>query len=141
MSFDPHANFAKSAIATPPSPATSGTTLTLTTGDVAAQHFPISGSFNAVVWPAGAQPTWANAEIVRMTWNTGDQFNIVRSQESTSARVIIATDQIMLSDNVKIFTDIETAITALQTSGFSIDGGAAATSYTGVLKIDAGGAS
>ena len=88
MSFK---NFAYSLVATAPSPATTGTSLVVTSGH--GTRFP-SGSFYATVWPVGAIPIVTNAEIVQVTGISTDTFTIVRQQESTSARTIVVGDQI-----------------------------------------------
>lgn len=110
--FDQHANLAISAVATAPSPATSGLSLTLTasTGPL----FP-SGTFDAVVWPSGAQPTNATAEILRVASRSGDVLTISARGPLTGDpgginRTILVTDQIQLADTMKLFTDIETAV-------------------------------
>lgn len=105
MAVDAHKNFAYSTIATAPSPATTGTSCVVQTGDAA--KFP-AVPFNATVWPSGTNPTTANAEIVRVTNIAGDTFTITRIQESTSARSIIVGDQIAATITVKTFTDLET---------------------------------
>lgn len=105
--FDAHINFGYSTIATAPSPAASGTSLVVQTGEGAG--FPAT-PFNAVVWPTGVQPTKANAEIVRVTNLTGDTFTITRIQEATSARTIVVGDQIANVASKKVFTDIEAMI-------------------------------
>lgn len=102
--FDAHKNFALSSIATAPSPATTGTSLVVTGGTGA--NFP-AVPFNAVIWPTGAKPTSANAEIVRVTNIATDTFTIVRQQEGTSARTVIIGDQIMDASTAKVFQDIE----------------------------------
>jgi hypothetical protein len=90
---DAFANFAISTVATAPSPATSGPSVTVATGDGA--NFP-TPPFQVTVWPAApATPTMANAEIGRCTAVAGDVLTIVRAQEGTSARSIVAGDQIM----------------------------------------------
>lgn len=104
MTFDAHANFAYSTVATAPSPATTGTSLTVQAGDGA--KFP-AVPFNATVWPANTQPTTANAEIVRVTNISTDTFTITRTQEGTSARSIGVGDQICNSITAKVVTDIE----------------------------------
>lgn len=104
MAFDAHKNFAYSTVATAPSPASSGTSLVVASGEGAA--FP-AVPFNATVWPAGSQPTAANAEIVRVTNITTDTFTIARTQESTSARSIGVGDQIAATITAKTLTDIE----------------------------------
>lgn len=112
MAFDPHKNFAYSTVATAPSPATSGTSLVVAASDGA--KFP-TPPFNATVWPAAAQPTAANAEIVRVTAGPpgGDTFTVTRAQESTSARAILAGDQIAATITAKTITDIEVAASDL----------------------------
>lgn len=106
MAFDAHANFALSTVATAPAPASSGTSLTVaaTMGAL----FP-AVPFNATVWPASANPTAANAEIVRVTNIVGDVLTIVRAQESSSARAIVVGDQIANSISAKVITDVEGA--------------------------------
>ncbi len=105
MAYDNHTNLAYSAVATAPSPATSGTTLVVQTGD--GSIFP-TPPFNATVWPAGASPLVGTAEIVRVTGKSTDTFTITRTQEGTSARSIIVGDQIAATITAKTITDIET---------------------------------
>jgi len=102
---DLHANFAYSTVLTAPSPAASGTSLVVQSGDGA--KFP-SVSFNATVWPVGVNPTTTNAEIVRVTAISTDTFTITRTQESTSARTIVVGDQIAATITKKTLTDAET---------------------------------
>lgn len=101
---DAHANFAISAVVTPPSPATTGTTLTVTTGQGA--RFP-TPPFNASVWASGATPDPTNAEIVRVTAVSTDTFTIIRGQEQSTARSIVLGDQIALTVTAKTLTDVE----------------------------------
>lgn len=102
---DQHKNFAYSTVATAPSPASSGTSLVVASGD--GTKFP-AVPFNATVWPANSQPTTANAEIVRVTARSTDTLTITRAQESTSARSIGTGDQIAATVTAKTLTDIET---------------------------------
>lgn len=102
--IDPHANFAYSTILTAPSPATSGTSTAVQSGD--GLKFP-AVSFNALVWPAGVNPLASNAEIVRVTNIATDTFTIVRTQESTSARTIVVGDQIAAGITAKTLQDVE----------------------------------
>lgn len=106
---DAHKNFAYSTILTAPSPATSGTSLVVQNTD--GTKFP-AVPFNATIWPAGFQPTTANAEIVRVTAVSTDTFTITRTQESTSARTIVVGDQIAASITVATLTDVENTTTA-----------------------------
>lgn len=109
MPFDAHANLAYSTVAVAPSPAASGTSLTVATGKGAL--FP-AAPFNATVWPTGVFPLASNAEIVRVTAVVGDVLTIVRTQEGTAARSILTGDQIANTITAKVFTDIEAAIAA-----------------------------
>lgn len=109
---DSHYNFAYSTVATAPSPASSGTTLTVAAGQGAL--FP-PAPFNITVWPVGVQPTTLNAEIMRVGTKTTDTFsNITRSSESTSARTVILGDQVIAGLTVQTITDIETALASVQ---------------------------
>src|SRR3954471_24652695 len=83
--------FPYTTVATAPSPAASGTSLIVATGE--GVRFPPT-PFNATVWPLNAMPTPANAEIVRVTGRVSDTLTIVRTQEGTSARTILVGDQI-----------------------------------------------
>jgi hypothetical protein len=117
--FDSHKNLAYSAVVTAPSPATSGTSLTITTGQGA--RFPATGTFNCTVWPGGgATASPANAEIVRVTAVATDTFTIVRAQEGTTAQAIATGYQIALTGTAKDLTDLEAAINA--TLGGSLSG-------------------
>jgi len=84
-------NFSYSLVATPPSPATSGTSLVVTAGQGAL--FP-TAPFDATIWPAGVQPLTTNAEIVRVTAVSTDTFTITRAQYGTTAQSITAGYQI-----------------------------------------------
>lgn len=110
-------NFAISTIATAPSPATSGTSLTVATGDGA---FMPSAPFMAVIWPAGANPTRANAEIVKVTGCSGDVFTIVRAQENTSARTVIVGDQIQDAVTVGLLQSIGPGPQLAMARGFAL---------------------
>ena len=107
MSYDAHANFASSLVVTAPVPATSGTSLTVTTGE--ASRFP-AVPFNATVLPANTMPTPLNAEIVRVTAIVGDTLTITRAQESSTAMPIAAGYYIANTITVKTITDIESAV-------------------------------
>lgn len=111
MAADPHINFGYSSVATAPSPATSGLSLVVQTGDGA--KFPASGAFNVTVWATGAQPTTANSEIVRVASRSGDTFTLAARAQETSfggpaARTIVVGDQIALTITAKTLQDIET---------------------------------
>lgn len=129
---DAHKNFAYSTVATAPSPATSGTSLVVQTGD--GSLFP-TPPFNATIWPASTQPTTANAEIVRVTNISTDTFTITRTQESTSARTVIIGDQISATITAKTLTDVEGVANAAYTPGGTdvavTDGGTGASTASG----------
>ncbi len=110
---DAHKNFAYSTVKTAPSPATSGTTLTVEDGD--ALKFP-PVPFNATVWAASSQPTQTGntnttAEIVRVTDIQDDEFTIIRQQESSENRTIIVGDQIAATTTNKTLTEAEAPLT------------------------------
>src|SRR5262245_39139949 len=111
MPFDAHANLAQSTVDSPPSPADSGTSLTV----VDASDFP-AVPFSATISPADSSATLSNAEIVRVTDITGDTITIEREQEGTTARIILAGDRVRLTETAKTFTDIEGAISSVSSS-------------------------
>lgn len=89
---DQFKNFAKSRVAVAPSPATTGTSLTVTTGH--GSRFP-TAPFNVTIWPIGRTPDPTNAEIATCTDVTGDVLTIVRAQEYPNiARTVIVGDQV-----------------------------------------------
>lgn len=101
---DARKNFAYSTVATAPSPASSGTSLVVASGEGA--RFPAT-PFNATVWPTDAIPDPTNAEIVRVTDISTDTFTITRAQEGSSARSVAVGDQIAATITVKTLDDIE----------------------------------
>src|SRR5437762_3402325 len=103
MTFDSQKNLAYSTMAIPPTHALSGTEITVASGE--GTRFP-TVPFNATVWPAGATPTPANAELIRVTATTGvNTFTIVRAHEGTAARAITTDDQIAATITAKTLTD------------------------------------
>jgi len=104
MPFDAHKNLAVSAVVTPPSPATTGTTLVVAAGEGA--RFPAT-PFNATVWLPSALPSPTTAEVVRVTARTGDTLTITRAEELSVARTILAGDLIADTITAKTLTDIE----------------------------------
>ena len=116
MALDPVKNFAISRVATAPSPADSGTTLVVETGDGALFPDPSSsGAYNVVIYPNGEQPTSTNAEIVRVTARTSDTMTIDREEEGTSARTVAEGDIVMLAITAKMVSDLSTAVTGVVT--------------------------
>lgn len=85
-------NFGYSTVLTAPSPATSGTSLVVQSGEGA--KFP-AVPFNATIWPVSTQSLTSNAEIVTVTAIATDTLTIVRAQEGTTARTVIVGDQIV----------------------------------------------
>jgi len=114
--MDAHANFATTHVVTAPVPAASGTSLVVTAG--AGSLFP-AVPFNATIWPAGATPLSTNSEIVRVTLVSVDTLTLVRTQEGTSARVVVVGDQIANTITVKTLTDVEGAASPLTIQIFS----------------------
>lgn len=123
--MDAHRNFAYGTIITAPSPALTGTSLTVGTGQGARFTAPC----NATVWPAGELPLDSNAEIVRITAVVGDVLTIVRQQEGSSGRSVIVGDQIANTITVKVVTDIEDAVSLAEAH--------AGTASAAVTSVDA----
>lgn len=91
-------NLAVSTVASAPSPAGSGTSLTVDTGH--GTRFPqpsTDGSFPATIWPSDANPDPSNAEIVLVTARSGDVLTITRTQEGSAARSVLVGDRVMLA--------------------------------------------
>lgn len=112
MRFDPHLNWRRSTVAGAPSPATSGTALTLATGE--GTLFPAtsagSNSYNLLVWPASVLPTRTNAELIRVVTRATDVLSVVtRAQEGSTAQSIAVGWQVALVPSAKTFEDIELA--------------------------------
>jgi hypothetical protein len=107
MPFDAHANLAYSTLVSAPTPALSGTALSVASGQGAL--FP-AVPFNATVWPPSVMPITTNAEIVRVTNITGDVLTIARAQESTTAMPLAVGYQIANTITKKVITDIESAV-------------------------------
>lgn len=126
---DAHKNFAASLVATAPSPATSGTSLVVTAAE--GGLFP-AVPFNATVWPAGTQPTAANAEVVRVTNIATDTLTITRTQESSSARTVVVGDQIAATITAKTLTDAEAAGGVVKLYDYTVAGSDAASIDTNV---------
>lgn len=143
MALDPVKNFAISRVATAPSPADSGTTLVVETGDGVLFPDPSSsGEYNVVIYPNGEQPTSTNAEIVRVTARTSDTMTIDREEEGTSARTIVEGDIVMLAITAKVIEDLNTVVSDLEgyTEALNPSGAilqfAGATAPTGYLLCD-----
>lgn len=96
-------NFAITTVSVAPSPADTGTSLTVATS--AGELFP-EVPFNVTVWPTGEIPLSTNAEIVTVTNRVGDVFTIERQKESSSSRSILVGDQIAATITAKTAHDI-----------------------------------
>jgi len=114
-------NFAYGTVATAPSPATSGTSLVLGSGQGAL--FPTSFPYSVVIWATGVNPTSANAEIVTVTGISTDTLTIVRAQEGTSARTVVTGDQVMYAITDELLRRLEGhwSITTTQRSLSSVN--------------------
>lgn len=104
MALDNYKNLALAQIATPPSPATTGTTMTFVAGQGAYLPTP---PFNVTIFNGASFPTPANAEIARITAMSGDSVTaMVRAQEGSTARAIVANDYAAATFTTKFVTDI-----------------------------------
>ena len=107
MALDGYKNFAWGTVAVAPSPATSGLTLTLGTGEGANLPTP---PFNATIWPTGNDASKANAEIARVSGVAGDVVTFsARAQESSTARAIAVGDRFGATITAKMLTDLVNA--------------------------------
>lgn len=102
---DAHKNFAYTTVTVAPSPATSGTSLTVADGTVLP-----AVPFNATVWVTGANPLNSNAEIVRVTNNASGVLTLLRAQEGSTARAIVVGDQFAATITAQTLTDAELTI-------------------------------
>ena len=98
-------NLASSFVATAPSPATSGTSLVVTSGT--GNNFP-AAPFYATLTPAGSLSTFGTSEIVLVTAKSTDTFTITRAQKSTTAKSVtvgwIITNGIYVEDLMSTIT-------------------------------------
>jgi hypothetical protein len=116
LPIDARANFASSFIQVGPTPAGSGTTLTLIAGGAALMP---AAPFNATCWPPGVAPTAENAEIVRVSNVTGSVVTLARAQEGTSAREIEAGWQFANMLTAGTITGLAEAITAAEATALA----------------------
>lgn len=131
---DAHVANWEAAVVTPPSPAVSGTSLTVTAG--AGALLPTL-PYNLIVCPAGADPSalgTPNFETIRVTARTTDSLDtIARAQEGSTARTILAGDRILAAPTVKTFTDIEGAGWTQQVFAGGLNPADATTYFCGTL--------
>lgn len=89
-------NLAYGTVLTAPSPASSGTSLVLNSGEGA--YFPdpsTEGSFYITIFPVSSDPTFTTAEIALVTARSTDTLTITRAQKSTSARTVVVGDRVI----------------------------------------------
>lgn len=129
ITHDATVNFGYGNVTVAPSPASSGTSITVSLP--AAPAVP----FNAVVWPEENRPLPSNSEIVRFTaYNSGTGVGtIARTQEGSSARSIKVGDQIIVGVTAKYFSDLWTAVEAAKTEA---EAAAAAAGGTAAQILD-----
>ncbi len=110
--FDPIENFSYGTILVAPSPALSGTEITLNAGE--GDLFPDPGStgYNITVYPPDTGALLSNAEIARVTALVGDVMTIVRAQEGTDAKAFDVGWQVAAPPTRKVMVDIQDAINA-----------------------------
>ena len=106
--LDPVKNLLSTNIAVAPSPASTGTTFTVTTGQGVNFPDPLTdGQYNLVICPAGAAPTPTNSTIVRVTARDGDEFTVVRDVEDSNTRSIVVDDVVAMNITAKMMEDID----------------------------------
>lgn len=114
-------DFATSTVLTAPSPATSGTSLVVQSGDGA--KFPAT-PFYVTVHPPSEFPTLNNAEKLLVTTKATDTFTITRAQGDTTAKTIEVGWRIsnaLFYDDIHAFPLVEvtgTSQTASVNSGY-----------------------
>jgi len=81
-------NLALGYVKTAPSPATTGTSLTLETGEGARFPETTTESFYVTLAPADANAHSENSEVVEVTDRTGDVLTIVRGRRGTTAQSV-----------------------------------------------------
>lgn len=106
MSFDNHINLLIGTVQLPPSPSTTGQTLTLMPGDGARfqPDMPVTLS------PPDVEPNHDNSEIGYLTGVAGEVLTITRAQEGTTAMQIAPGWVVRASITVKTIEDLEDSI-------------------------------
>lgn len=89
--MDDYKNFAIGIVAAPPAPAQSGTSLRVAPGH--GVRFPVP-PFNVTICPRNVLPDPVNAEIARCTAILGDDLILLRAQQDTMPRAVVAGDLI-----------------------------------------------
>lgn len=116
-------NFAYGKVATAPSPAASGTSLTLETGQGARFPNTSGGTYICVVKQTNLPATPDIAEVVLVTSHdpAADTFTITREQEGSSARTIEVGDEFYLSPTDGVFDQFLKLTTKGDLLGFDTD--------------------
>lgn len=110
-------NLALGYVATAPSPATTGTSLVLGSGEGA--RFPqpsTDGNFYVTAMPPGENPNVSNSEILQVTARSTNTLTIVREQGDTTAKTIEAGWIILQSIYKENILDDDTMATASATT-------------------------
>lgn len=94
-----------STVAIPPNPAASGTSLTVAAGTGATFPAP---PFDMLVWPAGAVPTGANSETVRVTAVAGDVLTVRRQAQNSLARSMVLGDSLIVTAPPRVIVTLPT---------------------------------
>ena len=106
-------NFAYGKVLTPPSPAASGTTIVLETGQGARFPNTTGGQYVCVVKETNLPATPDNAEVVLVTSHdpANDTFTVTREQEGSSARTIVIGDEFYLSPTDGVWDQLDVLTT------------------------------
>lgn len=106
MTLDNHKDLAEGVVVTPPSPATSGLTIVAGGGDGA--NFPTGAQYIGVADATATRLTKANTELIRGSWSSDTFTATARAQLGTTARTIVAGDQIFNGLTSADLVNIET---------------------------------
>src|SRR6185295_7618129 len=112
--FDPVVDFGYYLVAVAPSPALSGTQMTLQQVGGSPLPDPVTqGEFNLTVYPPNTGPLLSNAEFIRVTLKAGDVIDFDRAQAPTSAMAIAVGWQVALTPSALTMQQIFDAINAI----------------------------
>ena len=132
--FDEHLDLAVGTVAVPPSPADSGTTLTLLAGG---GPYP-AAPFYATLWPnAQTLQTHANSEVVRVLAMSGNVISSMeRAQGGTIAQTVAAGWLFANSVTAEDIEAVEAAVNAIPAGGDWGDGACGADGGGGADRGD-----
>jgi hypothetical protein len=132
-------NLAASTVATPPSPATSGLTVTVQAGTGT-----LFSAGPVVLWPPDVAATTSNAEVATISSVSGDVLTLsARGAEGSTARAVASGWQVGQGLTAGAWDAVLTRLTALEVTGGSggpvngIDGGDPSSTFDGT-DIDGG---